>query len=103
MADDSRDGQNGLSGEGMIGFGYATPFLRREPTQGKAAAISAHALDFALMPAPQGVMYWPRRRPARSALVEETALPLTNGFAERLLVIHALEHAPQVEELLREL
>ncbi|MFM8682071.1 MAG: class I SAM-dependent methyltransferase [Alphaproteobacteria bacterium] len=56
----------------------------------------------ALMPAGQGVMRWPPEGANLAALVDEAALPLPDASVDRILVVHALEHAEQLRPLLRE-
>lgn len=83
-----------VSGEVVIGLGFATPYL--SPFRGEAAAIGA------LMPAAQGVLTWPAQGPRLAALVEEDALPLSDSSVDRLLMVHSLELAEQERPLLRE-
>ena len=84
-----------LKGRALLGFGYATPYLRvfgEEP-----------ARMVALMPAAQGVLRWPEEGQGQVALTEETALPLPDASFDRILLVHALEHSEEVRPLLREL
>ena len=83
-----------LAGQRVAGIGYATPYLR--PLIGEAERV------LALMPAAQGVLHWPSEGPNAAALVEEAALPLPDLAIDRLLVVHALEHAETVGPFLRE-
>ena len=55
-----------------------------------------------MMPAAQGVAYWPREGPNLSALVSPSDLPLPDQSIDRAILIHALESAPDIRELLRE-
>jgi len=84
-----------LRGQSLLGFGYATPFL-------KLFADEAERV-IALMPAGQGVMRWPKTGPSLVGLTEETALPLPDASIERILLIHALEHSEEVRPMLREI
>jgi len=83
-----------LAGLRLAGIGYATPYLRG--FAGEAERV------LALMPAGQGVMRWPPEGPNLAALVDEAALPLPDASVDRILVVHALEHAEQLRQLLRE-
>ncbi len=78
----------------VLGIGYATPYL------GLFREEAERCLAF--MPAAQGVIKWPTTRPALSALVEETELPLTDAAVDRVLLVHALEMADDAIALLRE-
>lgn len=84
------------SGRGMtvVGLGYCTPYLGLFREEGDRT--------LAFMPARQGVIHWPTARPGRSALVEDDMLPLADAAIDRLLIVHALEVADDVQSLLRE-
>jgi SAM-dependent methyltransferase len=84
-----------LVGQRVAGVGYATPYLR--PFLGEAERV------LALMPAAQGVLHWPVEGPNAAALIDEAALPLPDLSVDRILVVHALEHAEQVRPFLREI
>src|SRR5690606_12999152 len=56
----------------------------------------------AFMPAGQGAMAWPVRRPAATALVCDEELPLADAAIDRMLVVHALEHSENPREALLE-
>jgi len=84
-----------LRGESVLGLGYATPFLSQ--FQGEAERV------FALMPATQGVIRWPREAANLVALTEDTDLPLPDHSVDRVLLVHALEHSEHVRPLLREI
>ncbi|HEV2265591.1 MAG TPA: methyltransferase domain-containing protein [Stellaceae bacterium] len=83
-----------VKGLNVLGLGYATPYLR--PLLPDAERVVA------LMPAPQGVLPWPRDAPNRAALSEESELPLANFSMDRVLLVHCLEFSEQVRPLLRE-
>jgi SAM-dependent methyltransferase len=83
-----------LAGLRLAGIGYAPPYLRG--FAGEAERVMA------LMPAGQGVMRWPPEGANVAALVDEAALPLPDASVDRILVVHALEHAEQLRPLLRE-
>ena len=84
-----------VKGLNVLGLGYATPYLR--PLLPDAERVVA------LMPAPQGVLPWPRGAPNRAALSEESELPLPNFSMDRVLLVHGLEFSEQVRPLLREI
>jgi SAM-dependent methyltransferase len=81
-------------GETLLGIGYATPYLL--PFLEKAD------LTIACMPAGQGVLHWPQGRDNLTLLVEEDALPFPSGIANRVLLVHALEHSEHARQLLAE-
>ncbi len=82
-------------GQRVLGLGYAAPYLR--PFMGEAERVSA------MMPAAQGVVHWPPEGPNATALVEEAELPLADLSIDRVLLVHALEHAEQLRPFLREI
>ncbi len=84
-----------LSGESLIGVGYATPYLRM------LAEGTERALAF--MPAAQGVVNWPPEGPNAAALVADDALPLSDASIDRVLAIHSLEMSESPREQLREI
>ncbi len=83
-----------LRGEAVLGFGYATPFLRQYA--GEAGRLVA------LMPAQQGVLHWPPEGPNASAMVDETDQPLPDASKDRLLLSHAVECSEHLRDMLRE-
>ena len=84
-----------LKGETVLALGYGTPLLR--PLLEEAGALMA------MMPAPQGVAYWPREGPNRSSLVDSNNLPLPDGSVDRVILLHALEGAAEPQQMLREI
>ena len=82
-------------GERVLGFGFATPYLRR------LAGDAERMLAF--MPAGQGVIDWPPDSPSCTALVEENALPLSDGSVDLAILVHAIEMSPQPADLIGEL
>jgi len=84
-----------LSGQSILGLGYAVPYLR--PFKGETSRT------LAMMPGPQGVLHWPPEGPNATALVEEEGLPLPDLSIDRVLLIHALEHAESLRPFLREI
>lgn len=98
-----------LSGQSVLGLGYAVPYLGSlmEPVRARGPERV-----IAIMPARQGVHPWPVRPlatgtgRARSgnlvALCAEHALPLPDASIDRVLLIHALETTEEFRALLRE-
>jgi SAM-dependent methyltransferase len=83
-----------LPNERLLGLGYARPWLERfEPD-------TERTLSFML--AAQGAIRWPRTGPSRSALVFDEELPLPDSAIDRILMVHALEHAENPRETLME-
>ncbi|MBC8339594.1 MAG: methyltransferase domain-containing protein [Rhodospirillales bacterium] len=83
-----------VTGQNVLGLGYATPYLNGY--RGEAGRI------LAAMPAAQGVLHWPRDEPGLTTLVDELELPFPDLSIDRVLLVHALECADQVRPLLRE-
>lgn len=84
-----------LRGQRVAGIGYAVPYLRGFLPEAERV--------LALMPAAQGVLHWPAEGANLAALIDEAALPLPDLSIDRLVVVHALEHAEQLRPLLREI
>lgn len=83
-----------LPNERLVGLGYALPWLDR--------LAKGTERTFAFMPAAQGARRWPHEGPSRTAIVYEEELPLPDASVDRILMVHALEHAEQPGESLRE-
>ena len=83
-----------LRGMNLLALGFATPVLR--PWLGQTDGV------FALMPAAQGVVYWPKEGPNRTALADPLDLPLPDNSIDRVLLLHAMESAEDSSALLRE-
>jgi len=83
-----------LTGQSLLGIGYAGPFIR--PYLDKAERV------IAAMPAPQGAVPWPRERNGACALVEDAALPFPDVFFDRIMLVHALDHCTDPALLLKE-
>jgi SAM-dependent methyltransferase len=83
-----------VTGMRVLGLGYATPYLR--PFLEEAERV------LAMMPAGQGVMPWPAEGPCRTALAEESELPLSDYSIDRVLLVHSLEFSEQLRALLKE-
>ncbi|WP_173933751.1 methyltransferase domain-containing protein [Chelativorans sp. Marseille-P2723] len=86
---------NKLPEERLMGLGYALPWLDRFGPDAERA--------FAMMPARQGAVCWPSGRPSSTVLVFEEELPLPDAALDRILLVHALEHAENPEQMLLEL
>ncbi|MDE2463244.1 MAG: methyltransferase domain-containing protein [Alphaproteobacteria bacterium] len=83
-----------VHGERVLGYGFATPYLR--------AFLSEAERVIAMMPAQQGVVAWPSGR-VLSVLGEEDALPFADALFDRILMIHALESADATRPLMRQI
>lgn len=83
-----------VRGSTLMGLGYATPYLGifREEAERVLAA----------MPAQQGVVNWPSFGPSSSVLVDELDLPLGDGVANHIMLVHCLEMATDPRGLLAE-
>jgi SAM-dependent methyltransferase len=86
---------NDVQGMRVFGLGYATPYLAELRSEARVLA--------ALMPARLGALPWPDPGPSRTALVDETELPLDDEAADRILLIHMLEWSERSRALLREI
>jgi len=84
-----------LSGQSVLGLGFATPYLR--PFKGEASRV------LAIMPATLGVIAWPPDEARRVALADEAELPLPDGSIDRALLVHAVESSEQLRPMLREI
>lgn len=83
-----------LRGQRLLALGYGTPVLR--PLLDEAERV------LAFMPARQGVVVWPQEGPNRTALIDETSLPLLDASVDRIILMHAIECAPQRDALMEE-
>src|SRR3984885_4436726 len=84
-----------LTGQSVLGIGYATPYLR--PFIGEAART------IAVLPSPQGVVFWPPEGPGLTTLSEEANLPFDDLTFDRVLVVHGLEATEHSRQMLREI
>ena len=82
-------------GRVFLGVGYVPPVFER-------LTIKTDR-DLALMPARQGVMHWPKGRQSQALLIENEILPFADNSADRVILMHALEHSREPERLLREI
>ena len=83
-----------VTGQILLGAGYATPYL--EQFEGEAERV------LAVMPAHMGVTHWPIDNPMKVTLAEETNLPFPDLSIDRLLLVHAIENAEQLRMTMRE-
>ncbi len=88
------------SGITTVGLGYASPFLDMYEADENRQA-SCHTVSF--MPDRQGVCHWPNMTNSKSCLVDLYHLPLADSAVDRLILVHALEHAHKPTHLLREI
>ena len=84
-----------LSGRRVLGYGFASPYLR--PFLGEAERA------IALMPAQQGVIAWPADAKVLSALGDEDALPFPDALFDRIIMVHAVESADSARPLMRQI
>lgn len=82
------------AGMGVLGLGYAVPFL--DSLRDEAGRV------LAFMPARQGVVAWPPGLLSLASLVEPADLPLRDGVMDRVLLVHALENADDPATLMSE-
>lgn len=83
-----------LPNERLLGLGYARPWLEGfEPDTERT---------YSFMLAAQGAVKWPREGASLSALVFDEELPLPDSSIDRILMVHALEHAENPRESLME-
>jgi SAM-dependent methyltransferase len=83
-----------IASERLIGLGYVVPWLD--------ALRERAERTFAFMPAGMGAAAWPQDAPSLTALVFDEELPLADGSVDRILMVHALEHAEDPRETLKE-
>lgn len=84
-----------LSGQSLLGVGYALPYLRlwRE----------ASSRCISLLPAQLGAARWPSGAANLSCTAEEDALPFPDLMFDRVLLVHGLEAAENARRMLREI
>jgi SAM-dependent methyltransferase len=83
-----------LPQERLVGLGYVLPWLDR--------FRGGTERTFAFMPAGMGAVNWPAGEASLSALVFDEDLPLPDSAVDRILMVHALEHAEDPRETLKE-
>ena len=83
-----------LTGQRVLGFGYATPYLR---------SFAEAERTLAAMPEAQGAIPWGATGRVQTALIQEHALPFPDASFDCLLVVHGLEAVEALRPTLREL
>lgn len=78
----------------VVGVGYTTDLLPLPEAQKDSRII-------ALMPVPQGAIYWPVHAENHSVLGDEMCPPFITSSLHRVLMVHGFEHAHAPDELLR--
>ncbi len=81
-------------GQSVLGFGYATPYLR--------PFVAGAERTIALVPTEQETHCWPAEGPNVLGMVEETCLPLPDLSFDRVLLVHAVESSEALRAMLRE-
>ncbi len=84
-----------LTGQAVLGLGYAQPYLRLWREQADRC--------IAVTPAQMGAARWPAGVANLSCTAEEDALPFPDLMFDRILLVHGLEAADNARRLLREL
>ena len=89
-----RDWWPNVTGQAMLGLGYAVPYL---------AVFGEEAMRvLGFMPAEQGVVHWPSAASTSTTLVDTDCLPLPDGCIDRLLLVHLLEVSEHPRDVLAE-
>jgi len=83
-----------VKGARVLGYGFATPYLRT--MIGEAERV------IAAMPAQQGAAAWPETRNL-TVLTDEDAFPFPDAMFDRIVVVHGLETADAVRPLMRQI
>jgi SAM-dependent methyltransferase len=84
-----------LTGQSVLGVGFAAPYLRLwRPQAARCIAVT---------PAQMGVTRWPLGQPCLACTAEEDLLPFHDLTFDRVLLVHALEAAENARRLLREI
>lgn len=83
-----------VSGLSVLGIGFSTPYMR--PFRDEAERL------IAVMPATQGVVFWPPEGPGMVTLADEAELPLPDMSVDRVLMIHSVEFSEQLRPMMRE-
>ena len=87
-----------VGGMSLLGFGYATPYLR--PYLDEAVRVCA------VMPDRMGVLTWPSGSPGEknlSLVAREDEIPLPDLSINRIVMVHGLESSENAGHLLREM
>lgn len=78
----------------LLSLGYGTPYLESRRLAARRTV--------AVMPAAQGVEFWPIEGPNLACLAEDGALPFANALFDRVLLIHALEESDDPLAVMKE-
>ena len=84
-----------VTGKRVLGLGFASPYLR--------AMLEPAERVVVLMPQRQGASPWPREGPNATLLADPLEMPFTDASFDLIVAVHALEHAADAEEQMREL
>ncbi|MBI3440533.1 MAG: methyltransferase type 11 [Proteobacteria bacterium] len=83
-----------LKGQRVLGVGYAMPYLR--PFIGEAERVAC------LMPMQQGAIFWPPEGKGLVSVCDEAELPIETNSVDRLLIVHAMSSAENIDSILCE-
>ncbi len=78
----------------LLGIGYTLPYL------GHYLKGSEYTISF--MPASQGVVHWPHPEKNLCILGYETMLPFQDAVFDQIFMVHSVEYANYLEQILRE-
>lgn len=84
-----------MAGQNILGFGYCSPYLDMARRQANRIVFAA--------PAEQGAIARPGPRGVQTCIADETLLPFSDASFERVLCVHAVEEADDLQGLLKEL
>ncbi len=84
-----------VRGKRVLGLGFASPYLR--------TMIEPAERVIVLMPARQGSSAWPRESASLTLMADPLEMPFTDASFDLIVAVHALEHAADAEEQMREL
>jgi SAM-dependent methyltransferase len=84
-----------VRGESILALGYGLPLLR--PLREQSAQLMA------MMPPEQGVAYWPNEGPNISCFADMRHLPLADGVVDRVVMMHGLDSAVELNVILPEI
>lgn len=84
-----------VTGQRVLGLGFATPYLR--------AMLEPAERVIAFMPARQRASAWPREGPSHTVLCDPLEMPLPDAAIDLVVAVHAFEFAADAAEQMREL
>lgn len=82
-----------VTGQRILGFGYATPYL--------TDFVETADRVIAAMPAQQGILHWPSESNNLVTLTDDDHLPFPDVFFDRIIVVHGMEFCGDTKDLLR--